>query len=150
MELQVITRSKSRKELIEGATKFYAKQLNISESNYKVVIYTDPDLKSQQVNGIAMRTGAKCIHVALYNRLSMANLLCTLAHEMVHVKQFIRGHYKLAPAKNGKFKKLWLGKQVVAVYSKQPWEIEAYKKQDVLMQQLIDTLLSKIDKKKKK
>jgi hypothetical protein len=147
MEIEIVTRSK-HKEAIEKSAKFYAKKLNILKSNYKVVIYTDTGLKEEGVNGLAMRTEPKQLQIALYSRLPFGQLLRTLAHEMVHIKQFIRGHYKTEQARNGKFKRFWLGTQVTAKYEKQPWEIEAYKKQDILVCDLIETLARKIKKAK--
>ena len=88
--------------------------------------------------------------IALYNRLSIGQLLATIAHEMVHIKQYIRGHFRTEKSRNGKDKKFWLGKQVLAKYEKQPWEVEAYRKQNILLDKLIDTVLSSESKKKKK
>lgn len=147
MEIQVLTRSK-HKDAIEKSAKFYAKKLNILKSNYKVVIYTDSALKEQGSNGLAMRMEPDELHIALYSRLPFGQLLRTLAHEMVHIKQFVRGHYRTEQSRNGKFKRFWLGTHVIAKYEKQPWEIEAYKKQDILVCDLIDTLARKIKKAK--
>ena len=148
MEFEVITRSKY-KDAIEKSAKFYAKKLNISKSNYKVLIYTDNDLKSQGANGFALRTGKNTAHIVLYSRLSTLQLLCTLAHEMVHIKQFVRGHYKSEKSRNGKYKKFWLGEQVLAKYEKQPWEVEAYKKQGILLDSLLTTISRKIKRSQK-
>jgi len=151
MEIEIITRSEYRRELIEKSAKFYAKQLNISKSNYKVVIFTDPSLiKEHGANGMAWSAAPGVGTIALYNRLSIGQLLATIAHEMVHIKQYIRGHFRTEKSRNGKDKKFWLGKQVVAKYEKQPWEVEAYRKQNILLDQLIDTVLSSESKKKKK
>jgi hypothetical protein len=147
MEIQVLTRSK-HKDAIEKSAKFYAKKLNVFKSNYKVLIYTDSTLKENGANGLAMRMLPDECHIALYSRLPFGQLLRTLAHEMVHVKQYIRGHYRTELSRNGKVKRFWLGTQVTAKYEKQPWEIEAYKKQDILVCDLIETLARKIKKAK--
>ena len=143
MEFEVITRSKY-KDAIEKSAKFYAKKLNISKSNYKVVIYTDPGIKSEGANGFALKTGKNSAQLGLYSRLPILQMLLTLAHEMVHIKQFVRGHYKSEKSRNGKFKKFWLGEQVLAKYEKQPWEVEAYKKQGILLDCLLTTISRKI------
>ena len=147
MEIQVFTHSK-HKDAIEKSAKFYAKKLNILKSNYKVLIYTDKNLREEGANGMAMRMESNTCHIALYSRLEFGQLLRTLAHEMVHIKQFVRGHYRTEPSRNGKLKRFWLGNRVIAKYEKQPWEIEAYKKQDILLCDLIDTLSRKIKKAK--
>jgi len=148
MEIQVLTRSK-HKDAIEKSARFYAKKLNVLKSNYKVLIYTDSTLKEEEgANGFAMRMGPNVLHIALYSRLPFGQLLRTLAHEMVHIKQFVRGHYRTEPSRNGKLKRFWLGNHVIAKYEKQPWEVEAYKKQDMLLCDLIDTLSREIKKAK--
>jgi len=143
MEFEVITRSKY-KDTIEKSAKFYAKKLNISKSNYKVVIYTDSGIRSEGANGFALKTGKNSAQLGLYSRLSILQMLLTLAHEMVHIKQFVRGHYKSEKSRNGKYKKFWLGEQVLAKYEKQPWEVEAYKKQGILLDSLLTTISRKI------
>jgi len=142
MEIVVVTRSKY-KDLIEKSAKFYAKKLNILESNYVLIIYTDAGIKSEGANGFALRTDKRQAQIGLYSRLSGLQMLCTLAHEMVHIKQFVRGHYKSEKSRNGKFKKFWLGEQVLAKYEKQPWEVEAYKRQDDLLRCLLETIARK-------
>lgn len=55
----------------------------------------------------------------------------TLAHEMVHVKQMLKGESKelFKPA----YRKLWKGEDHTnTIYEEQPWEKEAYALQDVL------------------
>jgi hypothetical protein len=148
MEFEVITRSKY-KDAIEKSARFYAKKLNILKSNYKVVIYTDVEIKSEGANGFALKTGKNSAQLGLYSRLPILQMLLTLAHEMVHIKQFVRGHYKSEKSRNGKFKKFWLGEQVLAKYEKQPWEVEAYKKQGILLDCLLTTISRKIKRSQK-
>lgn len=62
-------------------------------------------------------TGKKC---------TMSEMMLTLAHELVHAKQFLRGD--LTPKlMNYKGKKHQL-----TPYSRQPWEREAYKKEEFI------------------
>ena len=88
MEIQVLTRNKDRKEVLEATATFYAKHLNVTESKYKVFICFDPNLsKNEGMNGVCAKTGEKEITIALCSRLPDYKLFTTLAHEMVHVKQ---------------------------------------------------------------
>lgn len=147
MEIKILTHGK-RKELLEKIARFYAKQLKISRSNYEVVIVTDPTLKSEGTLGVCARTGKREITVGLYSYLSFGRLLNTLAHEMVHVKQMIKGHYRQEPMKYGKgVYHYWLGKRINTEYIKRPWEIEAIKRENKLVDMLFESI-SKNNKKK--
>ena len=70
------------------------------------------------------------IQIEIDAKISELVYLEILAHEMVHVKQYITK--KLAEDKNGD--QLWKGKRVLnnVPYHKQPWEVEAMKAQSVL------------------
>jgi len=150
MEIEVLTFS-SKKEVIEKVAKFYIKELNLTKSKYKVVIITDPKLRKDGANGLCAKTSDREITVALYSRLNMLDMLLTLAHEMVHVKQFARGQYKGVPMKYGKGAyHFWMGQKVNAEYLQRPWEIEAYSKQEILVQKLYKYIDKRSAKKKKK
>ena len=77
------------------------------------------------------------------------DILETLAHEMVHAKQYIRGQYRAEWARNGKVKKLWLGKTYSVAYLKRPWELEAFRREGELALALIEAVVQKKQKKKK-
>ena len=74
------------------------------------------------------------------NRL---NTLGTLAHEMVHVKQYVNGELKQYVMREG-----WRWKNKVMMdddegmyYSKLPWEREAYRKQQKLLVSYMTNLI---------
>lgn len=59
-------------------------------------------------------------------RLDMSKMMLTLAHELVHAKQFLKG--ELSPMMQN-----WKSKPHGGIpYSRQPWEREAYKQEDFL------------------
>ena len=125
--------------------KFYAKYLNIMEFNYKVYVCFAPNmLKKDRNNGVCAKTGDREITIAIDSKLDLTQMLFTLAHEMVHVKQYVRGHYKVTPSRNGKLKKFWLGKTYSVQYHKRPWELEAFGREG----ELVDALLLQIINKK--
>lgn len=149
MEIEILTHGRKRKGIIIALAKFFAKELNVHKSNYKVVIVTDPTLKDDGNNGVCAKTGEREITIGLYSRLGFGKLLYTLAHEMVHVKQMIRGHYKQTPMKYGKgVYHFWLGKRVNVEYIKRPWEIEAMSRESILVESLSAQLSKKMGKKK--
>lgn len=153
MEIEILTHGKLFKQMLPVIAQFYAKRLNIDKSKYKVFICTDPSLKADGNNGLCAKTGKREITIALYSRLSPVKLLYTLAHEMVHVKQMCRGHYKQSPMKYGQgVHHYWLGKRVNAKYIDRPWEREAFKLESILVEELTDYMdkqakKQKVDKK---
>jgi hypothetical protein len=54
---------------------------------------------------------------------------------MVHVKQFAKGHFQIV---DGKY--FWMGKRVTkrVKYLDQPWEREAFSKQEILFRKAIE------------
>ena len=133
--------------MLYKTAKFYAKYLNISDFEYKVFICLAPNLrKNDGNNGIASRTGKREITVALDSKLALPQTLMTLAHEMVHVKQYVRGQYRGELSRNGKMKRMWLGKQYSVAYLKRPWEREAFRRESELVTALVDTVARKAKK----
>lgn len=56
--------------------------------------------------------------IIIAKRLSVQNIVTTLFHEMVHVKQYTEGRLNHG--------NVWLGKHHDTSYADAPWEIEAY------------------------
>jgi hypothetical protein len=147
MDIEILTYSKVLKPTLAGMSKFYAKKLKLTKSKYKLFIVTDKNLRKQGSNGLCAKTGQREITISLYSRLSASEMMMTLAHEMVHVKQFARGQYKNVPMKYGKgVYHYWMGEKVNKEYLSRPWEIEAYTRQEHLYDQLLSHLTRKINK----
>ena len=145
MELEFLSRSGVRKDAIEGIAMFYAKKLNLLKSKYKLCICLDSQLrKDSDANGVCAKTGDKEITIILYNRLSPAKLFQTLAHEMVHAKQMIRGQYRVEFNKRGNPIHYWMGKPVKKAYIDRPWEIEAFMREGMLVRYLSDEVEKRI------
>ncbi len=150
MEIEILTHGK-RKELLHKLAEFYASELKLTNSKYKVTIVTDPTLKSEGSIGVCARTGKAEITIGLYSYLGFGRLLYTLAHEMVHVKQMIRGHYRQEPKKRGDgVHHYWLGKRVNKEYLQRPWEIEAIGREHSLVESLSNALVKNKKKGKAK
>ena len=147
MEIQVKCRNEERRDLIDSCARFFAKQLNLKNSTYSVTIQSVYQLrKNCNSNGEVYRSGYRTIHMSLDSRLPMTQLLMTVAHEMVHVKQIARGQYSGKLARNGRLLSQWCGKVVKAKYHDRPWEIEAFGRQ----MGLVEDLIKYAAKKKKK
>jgi hypothetical protein len=151
MEIKVLTSRKSDKqELVEIIAKFYAKRLNLLKSKYKVFIVFDPLLsKKDGANGLCCKTGEHEITIALSGTLKTMSLYNTLAHEMVHVKQICRGHYRSEILRNGRVAHYWMGQRVKAEYIDRPWEREAFMREGLLCRYLSNEVVKQEKKGRK-
>jgi hypothetical protein len=139
MEYNVKIKSKVRKDLLEKVMPFYADQLNIGNFNYDIIVVNNKYLrKCFKYNGQVFHSGPREITIELDSYLKTGPLLVTLAHEMVHVKQMVRGQIQWRKARNGRVMPSWCGKTVKAKYENRPWEIEAIIRQDFLFTELCE------------
>lgn len=153
MEIKVLAHGNTSPEKVKmfhNTAKFYAKYLNIQNFKYKVYICLAPKLRERDGNnGICSMTGSKEISIALDSQLVLPQMLMTLAHEMVHAKQYVRGQYRSELSRNGKLRKLWLGKPYSVSYLKRPWEREAFRREGELACALLDKVAQKAKKSKR-
>lgn len=134
-----------------NTAKFYAKYLNIDKFKYKVYVCLAPKLRERDGNnGVCGKTGDKEISIAVDSALALPQMLMTLAHEMVHVKQYVRGQYRGELSRNGKMKRIWLGKSYSVAYHKRPWEREAFRREGELACALLDNVVQKAKSRNKK
>ena len=147
MKIEVLAHGNTNPEkiiLLYKTARFYAKYLNLTKSNYTIMVCSAPNLRKHDGNnGVASKTGDKEVTIAVDSTLQLPQMLLTLAHEMVHAKQYIRGHYRALPSRNGKVKRFWLGKQYSVVYHKRPWEVEAFRREGELVEALIENVTQK-------
>ena len=153
MLLDVAMRSSDRKLLIESCINFYAEKLNIKRKNFLLIAFTVKGLrKNENSNGFVANLKKKYLVdptqrayvMNLDSRLNTYDLVETIAHEMVHIKQKVLGQLRY----EGKTT-YWLGKKVICSkinYFDQPWEQEAWSKQKLLAMQIFK-ILEKIEKK---
>jgi hypothetical protein len=153
MKIEILSHgntSPEKVQMFQNTAKFYAKYLNIEKFKYKVYICIAPKLRERDGNnGVCAKTGPKEISIAVDSALALPQLLMTLAHEMVHAKQYVRGQYRGELSRNGKMKRIWLGKQYSVSYLKRPWEKEAFRREGELACALLDELTQKAKRAKK-
>lgn len=151
MKLKSYSQSLERKKLIESAAFYFSKKLKLQKSNYFLHILSKQGLrKNEGALGLTAKISDNEICIALDNKLSVVKLICTLAHEMVHVKQFAKGQVKTEFTRFGNPKMFWMGRLVKKGYLNRPWEIEAYKREIILAEQFFSYLARKrIDNKSK-
>lgn len=74
-----------------------------------------------------------------YMRMSKRMILETLCHELVHAEQYKQGRLTVQHI-NGSLVQVWNGKPVHKSYRSRPHEIEAYKRQVILADKVVEVL----------
>ncbi len=141
MEINVNIRSQAKRELIYAVASLYAKILRIRESKYTLTIGTISGLaKADKMNGAVVLLENKHLLLTLDSRLSLEKLFQTLAHEMVHVKQYAKGQLKVVYPARGESYFTWFGKRHKKHYYDSPWELEAFSRERILANKVAQIL----------
>ena len=130
MQVHIKGGSKRQKELVRSMVKFCQKKLMPKMYNVAVNINLRTFGKDDSL-GYAIPSDYADLHrprefdVDINKQQKLRRLLETVAHEMVHVKQFARGELYESVRRN---KHRWQGKWLNSdpKYWDQPWEIEAH------------------------
>jgi hypothetical protein len=142
MQYQVISRSKTRKVLIEGIVRVLINELKLTKSRSFLTVRTEPGLtKRDQMRGVVGPDPADEKHIVMLldSALDHETLVETLCHEMVHVKQFALGQAKIRyRGKKPTFH--WMGQNIKACYWDQPWEQDAWRRERVLASRIYKIL----------
>lgn len=142
MEIQIVTRSPAKRTLLKAVTALYAQLLKIENSKFSVVVSMVPGFaKEMGMNGAACLVEDKVVAVAIDSRLSMEQMLITLAHEMVHVKQHAKGQLKSRITRRGKVVVSWMGRDYNTHYFDSPWELEAFSRERVMANKVAHIIL---------
>ena len=119
---------KDFKPYVEKAVLFFAKELIPNtriRNNCQTVVRFNSNLKdfgSATVSGTNSKKEPRRFIIEVHPGIEARNILSTIAHEMVHIKQYIHGET------NDQLS-MWRGKKVDSdkvEYWIQPWEIDAY------------------------
>ena len=123
--MKILTRRFKNKKLsntIRRATSFYLKRLNQESSNITICIVQMPSLGA---DGTCEKISKKEFVIELNDDLDLETSLITLAHEVVHIKQYVTKQLRTWYLKTGIID-IWEGKRFRSVhYFQQPWEAEA-------------------------
>lgn len=129
MDIRLGIRKSDTKEFIGMVVKFFEQELKLKKSSWAVDVYTRRGMRHEGTRGSVTYIGPKHLVMLLDSGLDMERLVLTIAHEMVHVKQYARGQIK---HKIGRKTYYWMGKPIRKGYFEQPWELEAFSKERVL------------------
>ena len=124
--------SKSQKQYITSIVNFCIKKL-MPRLDLDIVVKLT-DLSKQNVYGYCNADPEgdagrldrpRAFEIEVHSKLTLRRLLETVAHEMVHVKQYARGElYQGSRVNKHRWQGVWLDKD--PDYWDQPWEIEAH------------------------
>jgi hypothetical protein len=125
--------SPKAKRFVESLLPSMIEQLKLTKSRKLLHIILDRDL--EELGTTMPLNGLDTYLVVLKPVKDMAALGATLAHELTHVAQFAKGTLQLTPRG-----KLWKGKYYGrrVPYLDQPWEIQAFAKQEIIMRRAIE------------
>jgi hypothetical protein len=134
MQFEIRTRSTKYRMFISAIMPSLMKQLNIAKSN-KFVLIEISKAAGNDNDGSTVALPTLDSYVITIAPGRMSDMGVTLAHEMVHVKQLIRGTLKTQAGV-----KYWRGKKFSkrVKYLSTPWEQEAFAKQDILFRRAND------------
>jgi len=130
MDISLNIRNKDTREFVGMVVKFFEQDLKLKNSTWQLAVYTKRGLaKEDGTRGSVTAVGPKYLVMVLDSALDLERLVLTIAHEMVHVKQYARGHLKSTRSPKTRY---WMGKKVRKQYYEQPWELEAFSKERIL------------------
>jgi len=130
MNIQLNIRNPGTKEFVGMVVKYFEQDLKLKKSTWTLDVRTKRGMRFEtDSRGIVSHVGPKYLVMVLDSGLDLERLVLTIAHEMVHVKQYARGQIK---HKLGQKTRYWMGKKVRKQYYEQPWELEAFSKERIL------------------
>lgn len=133
-EIDVFGSTKRKRELAERVVTF-AKHKLFPKTQYVILdVELIPNLVDKQgVAGCCGNAGDRQFEILVDSKQSYDDFVSTILHEMVHVKQYIKGELKEA----AQFASIWKKKKYERdhEYHDRPWEIEAYALEKVLLEQ---------------
>lgn len=133
MEIYVETRSKARKEDLQVLTRLFMHKLNLARSRYRLTVILESGMIEQvDARGTVLQVGERDLLMVLDRRLKPIQLVQTVAHEMIHVKQFCRGQLSQHVDRKGELYFKWMGRRYNKDYYDRPWELDAFRNERIL------------------
>ena len=138
MDISFNIRNKSTKLFIGSVVKFFEQELKLKNSQYKLDVLTKRGMADVDgCRGSVTYVGPKYLIMVLDSKLDIERLVLTIAHEMIHVKQYARGQIK---HKINSKTYYWMGKKIRKNYFEQPWELEAFGKERILANKIFQII----------
>jgi len=122
--------TKTQRNLTEDAARYIIKQLLPRKRKLNIDFHIRNTLIEDAVGYCSMLDNTNDFLIELHHRGTLYDYISFLAHELVHLKQYTKKEVNEAG--------FWKGKDFSkAAYRKQPWEIEAWKRQHSLAKDFI-------------
>lgn len=121
------------KAFVESLLPSMLAQLKLTKSKKFLHIILDPTI--EELGSTVPLKGLDTYLVVLKPTRDLLALGATLAHELTHVSQFAKGTLQLTP-KGKRWKGKFYGRKTP--YLDQPWEIQAFSKQEIVMRRAIE------------
>jgi len=125
--------NRQTKRYIESLLPSMLSQLKLNRS--KKFLHITVDSEIEESGTTIPLLGLDTILVVIKPTKDKVDLGITLAHELTHVRQFAKGILKVT-AKGKKWKGKFYSRSVA--YLQQPWEIDAFSKQELIFRRAID------------
>lgn len=125
--------SPKAKKFVESLLPSMIEQLKLTKSRKLLHVIIDPEL--EDLGTTVPLKGLDTYLVVLRPVKDIAALGATLAHELTHVAQFAKGTLQITP-RGKRWKGKYYGRRVP--YLDQPWEIQAFAKQEIIMRRAIE------------
>ena len=125
-QVHVVVMGKEAKEDIREKVKFFADFLGI-KNEITICVTFNPHL-GDGVKGYTLfevTQGSTGASISIHDQLGNHDELIVLAHEMIHVNQFIRGQLKVNSEKDVFWRKSTFNAVEEIPYQDRPWEKEA-------------------------
>lgn len=140
MDLTVKGGSKLQRELARTIAQFMHAKYFSRYRNLLIDFHIKKNLlKESGADGLCFAVNThrpREYEIEIHSELSFEDYIKTIIHELIHVKQYLKG--ELVDRSRGRAKTLWLGKDHTKTsYSKQPWEREAYRLQEKLYKEFM-------------
>ena len=124
--------TKNQRNLGENALRFFTKKLMPRKRSLKIDLQIH-NLIKDDVAGLCEQMGRNEVLIESHSRGTLYDYISFLAHESIHMKQFVTGELKTVNRRE-----LWHGEDFTDVpYKKQPWEVEAWGGQHELAKEFI-------------
>ena len=141
MEYAVEAANAKSRKFLDSLMPSIIEQLGLTNSRKAVLVKVTDDIPDGMEGATLDIELADCYLVLIktpkrLSKIALLNAATTLTHEMVHVRQLAKGMLKFLP-NNGR---IWMGKRYnkKTYYLDQPWEIDAFARQEILLRRAID------------
>lgn len=140
MEFAVEASNTKVRKFLDSLMPSIVTQLGLANSRRAVLVKVTDEVGDMEGATLNMEF-ADCYLVLIkpLKRITKAGLLnmgITLAHEMVHVRQLAKGQMKFLPNNA----RMWMGKRYTkkTKYLDQPWEQDAFARQELVLRRAIE------------